>query len=237
MILNEIEMTISYVKDEYMIREIQNKEGLNYNEAKEKYLIHWKSERRKFQLMTRCMTSMVVRMMPKIKTKDCWKIIIEWVDKIAPPFFKINDGLYTVKIEGNIEEFYQLDSYMKKKVVIDKVIEAINILSELTDIDMEGIKETCLEIRRLNYINEWMWGKPKKYERGFAQIKVQHEVNKVVLSMVFFDKDMNIIKQVPLILTKPHEWEYSRYLGNVRWLSDKEAVLITKTGELFPARI
>jgi len=44
-------------------------------------LVPWKEKRRQFQLMTRCMTSMLERIIPRITTKDCWKILIECVEK------------------------------------------------------------------------------------------------------------------------------------------------------------
>lgn len=237
MILKEIDMTIPYIEDESIIREIQNEKGLEYAEAKKEYQTGWKWERRKFQLLTRCMTSMVERMMPRrIKTKDFWKIIIEWVEKPKKGFKSVG-GVCEIQIKGNVKEFYQVDDYMKKQIVIDKIIEAIKILSEMTDIDIKSIEETCFEVRKLNYINEWMWRKPVKSTSGFAQIKVQHTVREVVLSMVFFDLKKNVIKQVPLISTDPDEWAYAHYLGELRWESDKEAVLIARTGESFSVMI
>ena len=70
MILKEIEMDLPYVRD-------TNQEHLSADAIKLAYELNWKEKRRQFQLMTRCMTSMLERIIPRINTKDCWKILIE----------------------------------------------------------------------------------------------------------------------------------------------------------------
>ena len=84
MLLKEIEMDLPYQRDDLRIENIRRTGGLEYNKAvKKDYELNWKEKRRDFQLMTRCMTSMVSRLLPKIKTEDCWKIIIECSEKVC----------------------------------------------------------------------------------------------------------------------------------------------------------
>ena len=70
MVLKEIEMDLPYVRD-------INPEQLSEDDIKLDYELNWKEKRRRFQLMTRCMTSMIERIIPRITTKDCWKILVE----------------------------------------------------------------------------------------------------------------------------------------------------------------
>ena len=73
MVLKEIEMDLPYVRD-------TNQEQLSEDDIKLDYELNWKGKRRQFQLMTRCMTSMIERIIPRTTTKDCWKILIECVE-------------------------------------------------------------------------------------------------------------------------------------------------------------
>lgn len=68
MILKEIEMDLPYVRD-------TDQEYLSAEDIKLDYESNWKGKQRKFQLMTRCMTSIVERIIPRVTTKDCWKIL------------------------------------------------------------------------------------------------------------------------------------------------------------------
>lgn len=80
--LKEIELDFPYKKNDKYISQ-QTTKGMTIEEAEaEDYQKNWKWERRKFQLATRCMTSMVERFMTPIVTVESWKIIIECVEEI-----------------------------------------------------------------------------------------------------------------------------------------------------------
>lgn len=123
MILKEIEMDLPYVRD-------INQEHLSADAIKLDYELIWKEKRRQFQLMTRCMTSMLERIIPRITTKDCWKILIECVEKLSR-----NDcinllGVYSVQVLFDINMFWEMNSLEKKKYVVNKIGEAIGIIAQ-----------------------------------------------------------------------------------------------------------
>lgn len=81
--LKEVELDMPYQKNEDFICRMQEDKAISYQEAaKMDYELHWKQKRREIQLMTRCMTSMLERIMQPVVTKDCWKIIIECVENL-----------------------------------------------------------------------------------------------------------------------------------------------------------
>ncbi len=214
--IKEIEMDLPYVKNEENIKEIQRKENLEHNEAiKRDYELNWKEKRRKFQLMTRCMTSMIERVLLPISTSDCWKIVIECVESSPENGYKNLLGVYTIQIIMNVEEFFQLNDNEKKRIVINKILECTNILSHIAKINLAGIEKACNEIITLNYNNEWYWKKPMKSKQGFVQIRLHHEVKELSIYMVFWDLYCNIIKQTHIVSTLPDERVYSRYLGKL----------------------
>lgn len=232
--LKEIEMDLPYQKNEDFILEIQALEGIEYKEAlKRDYETNWKGKRRNFQLMTRCMTSMVERIMKPINTMDCWKIVFECVDNCESTKYKNLLGVYTIQIPFKTKNFFDACEYDKKKMVIDAIVNGTKELSKYINFEVTNIDIACMEIINVGYLNEWMWKKPLKYKDKFVQIKIQHEVSDISIYMVFTDIDKTIFKQVLVINAIPDERIYNQYLGSLEWISEDEAALITKTGDKY----
>lgn len=226
MILKEIEMDLPYVADD-------NQEHLSAEDMKMDYELNWKQKRRQFQLMTRCMTSMVERMLPRIITKDCWKILIECVEKL-PRRECINLlGVYSVQVLFDINMFYEMDTLEKKQYIVNKIKEAMNKLSEYNLFDVEEIYKVCNEVVDSNYINEWFWNKPVKMKHVSVQIKVLHDIENVSIYMVFKNSIKKKYEEKFLVADIPDERVYSRYLGKLEWISVGIARLSTKNGECF----
>lgn len=232
--LKEIEMDLPYIKNDEFIHQLQENKGLNYQDAVRKdYEINWKGIRREFQLMTRCMTSMIERIMSPINTPDCWKIVLECVDECKDNNYKNLLGVYIIQIPFDIRKFFQLTNLEKKKMVIENIIEGVYKLSDQVSFEIDSIYEACEKIKNYEYVNEWMWGKKLKIGDKYAQIKVEHEVDNVGIYAVFYDKKNTIIKKSLIIDAIPDERAYGIYLGKLEQYSQNEVILITKTGEKF----
>ncbi len=183
--------------------------------------------------MTRCMTSMIERIIPRIITKDCWKILIECVEK-SPRSECINLlGVYSVQVVFDINMFFGMNNLEKKQYVVTKIREAISKLSQCNFFDLEEIQKACNEIINSNYVNEWFWNKPVKSKQICVQIKVLHEVESVSIYMVFKDSAKNECKEKFLVADIPDERVYSKYLGKLEWISAGVARLSAKNGEYF----
>lgn len=228
MLLKEIEMDLPYVRN-------INQEQLSENDTKMDYELNWKNKRRQFQLMTRCMTSMIERIIPSITTKDCWKILIECVEN---PYRKemINLlGVYSIQVPFDINIFWEMNSFEKKKYVVAKIREAIKIIAQYNSFDVEKIESACNKVEDSNYVNEWYWGKPVKNQHITVRVKVLHEVESVTISLVFKDSIKKIYKEKILVSDIPDERIYNKYLGKLEWISVGTARLSTKNGECFVA--
>lgn len=226
MILKEIEMDLPYVRD-------TNQEHLSADVIKLDYELNWKKKRRQFQLMTRCMTSMVERIIPRITTKDCWKILIECVEKPSRNECINLLGVYSVQVLFDINMFWEMNSLEKKKYVVKKIREAIRTIAQYNFFDVEEIENACNKIVDSNYVNEWYWNKPVKSKQVSVQVKVLHEVESVNIYMVFMDSIKNVYKEKFLVADIPDERVYSKYLGKLEWISVGTARLSTKNGEYF----
>lgn len=225
MILKEIQMDIPFIY----------KDSISNEKSVEIYQRTWKDKRRQFQLNNRCMTSMIERLMPRINTKDYWKILIECVGE-SPREKCLNLlGVISVQVLFDVDLFFALNDYEKKKYIICKVIEAINHLYDEGFVEVNELKKTCEEIINYDYVNEWLWKKPVRYKKKNVQIKIIHDVDKVSIYMQF--NDGNINEDVLLVEDIPDEWIYSKYLGKVEWVSENEARLIAKDGKTFSGRV
>lgn len=224
MILSELELDLPYQKNK-VVQQLQDCK-------KQDYEVNWKEMRRKFQLMTRCMTSMIERIMKPIHTKDCWKILIECVDECSDKGYRNLLGVYVIKIAFNREQFFGASNLEKKKMVIDVVMEATKRFSEIADFDVINIRTACAEIIKKDYTNEWFWKKPCVMEEKRAAVKIIHDVNDVKIYVVF-SKNNNFIKEKLLLCTEPDERSYSLFLGELCWISKNEIALITKGGDRY----
>lgn len=229
MILKELEFDLPYKKNEQFIKTIQIEEGIEYSEAlRRDYDVNWKQARREFQLMTRCITSMIERIMRPTNTKDCWKILIECVDECSFTKCKNLLGVCVVQVKFEYNTFLNQTDYDKKKIIVQKVVEGMDIISNQVSFVVDSIYEACEYIVKHKYVNEWMWNKKVKIKDKIAKIKIKHDVSKLSIFMVFIDQSNTIIKEVFLVNTIPDERHYDRYLFKLVKISENEVALITK---------
>ncbi len=220
MIFKEIQMDIPF---------INNKSG---NNNIEEYERTWKWKRRQFQLMTRCMTSMIERLIPSIKTEDYWKLLIECVKDNPDAGYKNMLGVCVIQIQFDIEGFFEMDDMEKKQYVIEKILHTIDLLLEYGFLELEVIKETCRSIINNHYVNEWYWKKPIKKKSNSVQVKLVHDIYEISIFMVF-NPDSDSKEEKLLLKALPDEWDYGKYLGKLEWITDNKAQLVGKDGEVY----
>lgn len=232
MLLKEIEMDWPYHINKEFVQQLQEEHELGYEEAVRKdYEINWKGKRREFQLMTRCMTAMVERIMLPVKTKDCWKILVECVNICTDKSYKNLLGVYTIQVEFDFETFFDSADSEKRSIIIDTINEAINRISAQITFDVSNISEACKKVRNCGYSNEWLWKKTIKLQGKTIGIQIKHDIQAVEIYMLFMDKSKNVLGKSSLVKTIPDERVYSRYLGRLEVISEKEVALITKDEE------
>ena len=125
--LKEIDIDLMYEGNTQLFQELKLLEGLDCDEdlVQESYQKAWKKERRKFQLMTRCMTSMVERLMQPINSPEYWKVVFECTNKkdlIVEGLSGRSGGVCEIQVLWDIEAFYKMDNLDKKKMTINKIL-------------------------------------------------------------------------------------------------------------------
>lgn len=231
--LKEIELDLPYQKDNEFIQQLQESKKLEYSEAtRQDYETNWKEMRRDFQLMTRCMTSMIERIMKLIDTKDCWKILIECVDECAEEGYQNLLGVYAIQIVFDRGQFFDASDFHKKEMVIDIVQTAMKRLSNCIDFEVDNINTACNEIINKNYLNEWFWGKSCSMGKKKARVKIIHDINDVKIYVQISENNI-LSEEKLLVCALPDERSYSLFLGELRWISKDEVALITKSGDVY----
>ena len=219
MVFKEIQMDIPYINN--------NSE----NNSIDDYEKTWKWKRRQFQLMTRCMTSMVERLIPSVKTKNYWKVLIECVYDNPKIGYTNMIGVCVIQIQFDIEGFFKMEDIEKKRYIIEKILYTTSLLSENGLTELEVIKDACKSIINNGYVNEWYWKKPVKKKDHSVQIKLVHDINDISIFMVFNNDECRVEKL--LLKALPDEWDYGKYLGKLEWVTDDKAQLIGKNGEVY----
>lgn len=184
--LKEIELDIPYKENEIRLQQIQEKRGIDRQEAiKIDYALNWKAKRRRFQLETRCMTAMIERIMEPVKTEDCWKLLFECYEESEEDEIVKLLGVYVVRTKFCLEKFWEGDNFNKKKMIIETILKKINEIKKNITFDLENVNMACEKIITLGYVNEWVWGKPLKLGKKYVCIEMKHEVQEMYIYIWF----------------------------------------------------
>lgn len=109
----------------------KSKSLLSPEEIRQDYELNWKWKRREFNLTNRCMMAMISRLMPRMKTEDVWRILIECVEKSPKDRYLIVGGGCEVQVLFDLPRFYTMTDIEKKKYAVEKAREAMNKLMPL----------------------------------------------------------------------------------------------------------
>lgn len=229
--LSEFDLDLPYVADAEKINLIMNEKNCDYHEAtKIDYDLNWKGKRRSFRLETRCVTALYERLFGKMKTDDCWKILIECVENINEERILNLSGVVTAQVEFSIDNFSSLSEYEKKSTTLYLLMKGIERISSSNGWAFEPFREISSQIEQTGYLNEWVWEKAVKSptKEYYAEVICQHNVCSMDISIMIRKKDGVEIQRNLVIFELPDEFAYSKHLGKLRWLSDNEVALINK---------
>lgn len=235
MYLRDIDLDIPYKIREEIIEEIMIEQGCSYEQAIQKdYEENWKwNIRRKFTLETRGITSMVLRLTGKIKTKDCSKILINCVDEKVTDDISSCMGIYTVQQLLDYNTFFLKSNYEKKVITLNIIRESINKVASNRDWDFAIFQEIFDRIVELGYNNCWTWGKRvKSFNKSYeAEVYLEHGVENIDIYVQIRNKKDEIIRRKLILTELPHEFSYARHLGKLIWISENEVQLNNKNGD------
>lgn len=229
--LVELEFDLPYQENSDYINNLISC-NIDYKQALQKdYRDNWMWKRREFQLMTRCMCSMIERLMTPIINDKYWKILIECIGTDKSEFitsFKNLDGIFVYSTGFDYEDFIKKSSHEKKVFTVDFLLANIAKISQYTCLDLCNISEACFSVIKQNYKNSWIYRqKFNKKRNKLAKVLVDHDVDMVSIIVEISDNS-SVLKQICLYQTLPDERMYSKFLGDIRWIDNQTLLFVSK---------
>lgn len=235
MYLKDIDFDMPYKVRKKLIEEIMVKHGCSYEQAvKKDYEENWKwNIRRRFTLETRCISSMVLRLLGKVKTEDCSKILINCGEEKAKENISSCLGIYTIEYCIDYDNFFLKSDYEKKVITLNIIKDIIEKIVTIKEWDSTPFQLVFQKIIELEYNNSWTFGKKVKSpdKKYTAEIYLEHGIKEIDIFICIRDRNNNIIEKKLIFTELPHEFSYSRHLGKLIWLSGNEVELNNKSGE------
>jgi len=197
----------------------------------EDYNKNYKQRNFNFRLQTRNITAFYERCLKGYKNDKCSKINIECVKTDIREPGEL-DGIYTVQVIYNVDEFFKLDDLGKKKETLELIQVAMTQITEKEGWDKEVFDDAYSTVVSENYINEWVWKKQKNNpsRKYIAKVLCEHNIYSCDISIIIVNKSNEVIKKEVIVTEKPDEWKFGNYFGDLKWISKDEVVLISKMG-------
>lgn len=185
-----------------------------------------------FRLQTRNISSFYSSCLKGHKNDQCSRINIECRSnsEIRSSF---GEGFYVVFIPYDIDDFFKLDDLGKKKKTLELIDIATAHIIEKEGWDRTIFDEAHHQIVNNDYMNRWIWKKPKNSpnRKYLAKVFGNHGLYSCDIGIIIEDKNGQIMKQEVVVSEKPEEWAFLKYLGDLKWISGNEVVLIGKDGD------
>ena len=194
---------------------------------------HWNEKSIEFRDQTRCIASFFARINAPVSAKGCSQILIECTSNEGNSKIMNLSGTISVPVKFDYELFSSLSDLDKKKATLELLMTGIRKVADNQNWNVEPFEETYKKIIELEYVNEWIWPKTaKNKDTGLvAKVFVQHEVRCADISIIIQDKKRNEILRKKVITERPHEFAYAIHLGEIKWVTDKKASLLNRTGD------
>jgi hypothetical protein len=184
----------------------------------------------KFSFETRCITKLFERLLVGFQSEDCKQINFHCGNFDRFKISESVDGFYEVLVPLDIKEFLKLDDFIKKEKTLELLKNCLDFVIEQKKWDPDPFQQVYLKIKKLNYINEFIWNKPKwnpskKYK---AEVHCTHDLYSFDINISITNRDNNVLKNEKILSTKPDDIIYSRFLGELKWISNGEVALFEK---------
>lgn len=231
MFINEIDLDLPYKQNseyiqKYILLHNNSKEDAIFKDYEE----NWKQKRLLFRDEVRCIAEMYTYHLGKFETNNIKKVMINCVSLIENHEIVIIDGTVEVEVDFDIYTYLRLSNSEKKKVILNKI--QVGILKVASKFHWESslFQSVYNIICEKNYKNEYIWRKKYSPSRRYVGITFCiHDINTFEIFLIIKDKTTEVVLKKELIIReRPNEFAFVRHLGNLRWISENEVVLINK---------
>jgi len=190
--------------------------------------------RQKFRLETRCVTALFERCFAsRQKTGKAWKLLIEAVPTIKRREVRDLLGVLTVERTFDVAGFFELPSKEKKAEALSLLNDGAEVICREKGWDFEPFRLATDAVRKLDYVNEWVWGRPFKHPDSLASVEIlcRHDVDAFTVAFRMRRNRTALPKIVPVATASPTEFIFTNLLGRAKWEGDCFK-LFSKNGDL-----
>ncbi len=165
------------------------------------------------------------------KTEKCKKIIVHCLDELTSENISKILGFYTVQVKINTEEYFKLDNFNRKKLLLEYLWEGINKIVDDEGWDITPFLNAYNSVKEANYINEYqlkkryVYSPNKKYK---AMIIYRHDVDGFDMRVQVLDKKSNILYEEVFLKDMFNPFSTFNNLGSFHWLSNSKVELVKK---------
>ncbi len=195
-----------------------------------------------FSAQTSCICAHIMRVWkPKITKCPFWKININCysaTENIEKQEHKEGD-IYIVNAIFDYKDYFKLNNIGKKKFILDIIEDKVTKVLEKYELDTEGFKKACGQVRADNYNNEYVVAKKRNVNGLTAEVVVVHDVLSCTLYFCLKDKKKNILTKQEFFKIEPTEIFIGYHLSKtIEWIEDDTvARYITGKGKQFSLSI
>jgi hypothetical protein len=232
-LLRDIDLDFPYVKEVGDIQRIMDKHSITEAEAiRFDYEYNWKQKRILFRDQVRCIASLYTYLLGRFPTESTRKLIINCMEQSADELHTTRDGYTEVSVELDMDSYFLLSNYEKKKLILEKIQEGVMIVGEKYSWDQEIFNKIAAEIHDRNYVNEYVWKQRFSPDRKVkAELLCEHDLDHFTGTLnIKHGKTGELIKTKKILKERPHELIFTQYLGELTWSSDR-TVVITYRGK------
>ena len=184
---------------------------------------------RNFSLENRCVFSFYERIFKKINISDFWKVYIIVTSEKIEKSIICSGGVCSVYLTYDYQKFYNLNQSEKKIKSLELLMSGLKIVSDNYNVSYDYFKKFEQEIIDLNYENCWIWKKKHRGKKA-AQLQVMHDIHNVSLEFSVFNSEKEKLKCFLIQIDKPDEWNYAKYLGNIKWITSEKVIWYDQNG-------
>lgn len=192
--------------------------------------------KKSFSFQTRCITKLYERVFDKkYKTADCRQLNFHCGNYSEMKLLGCFDGFCQVLVPYNTQEFLEYPDNKKKIEILELLKNSLDFVIREKNWDPNPFQEAYERVKELNYINEFIWNKPKlspnkKYK---AEVHCNHDLYDFTIKMVIKDRKDKVLLEKKIVSTEPDELIYDRFLGHLMWISDDEIALYEKNSKRY----
>ncbi|UOY91836.1 hypothetical protein MUG87_15370 [Ectobacillus sp. JY-23] len=232
MLLKDIDLDMPYVEYKEKINEIIKSKKFTIEEAvRFDYEENWKKKRMKFRDEVQCITELYKYHLGKYRTKETTKLIINCVEMGQCTNIENVDGFTEVYVPFNYNHYTSLSNHEKKVLILECIWKGICLVSQELNWDVKPFDYAYKKVVEVNYTNEYVWEqKANRTKQLIAEIWCKHDIETYDIYMVVKQYGSNEeVKRVLLQTERPNGFAFTRHLGKLRWRSNNEVVLISKS--------